>query len=78
LAEGPRRALELFSAADELGISIASLRRAKEQLGLRARKIFMGWAWYPPEPAPADGEGEGTGAGKEYSGPVTNASGDSC
>jgi hypothetical protein len=53
LAPGPRRAAELLERAAEVGIPERTLRRAKDQSGVRARRGARGgeqeWYWYDPE-----------------------------
>jgi hypothetical protein len=63
LAEGPVAALEVRAAAERAEISYATLRRAKDALGIVARKARTpdgGWLWALPAeapPAPEDAEG---------------------
>src|SRR5690606_10708612 len=45
LSDGPRPAAELVAAAAETGISEATLRRAKRELGIRATRAGKGWSW---------------------------------
>lgn len=45
LADGPRPAAELVAAAAQDGISEATLRRAKRELGIKAIRDRKGWAW---------------------------------
>lgn len=59
LANGPRRATELFTAAFEVCIPEGTLKRAKEAEGVRSKKVQAGgravWYWYDPDaPWPAD------------------------
>ena len=52
LAGGPVKQSEIRSAAKKVGISEATLRRAKLQLGVKSEKAGMGtngyWAWRLP------------------------------
>ncbi|MCI0701936.1 MAG: AAA family ATPase [Planctomycetia bacterium] len=59
LANGPRKATELFVAAGEAGIPERTLKRAKQELGTKSHKVQSGdravWYWYDPSAAwPAD------------------------
>jgi hypothetical protein len=56
LAEGPKPALEVFTYADRLRISRATLRRAKGDLGVVADKTPDHWEWSLPRPE-SDGSG---------------------
>lgn len=48
LARGPLMASELFDQAEQAGISRATLRRAKAELGITPRKTAEGWVWTLP------------------------------
>ncbi len=50
LSEGPRSAAQIFAEAEQRGVSEKTLRRAKAQLGIKARKggLGQGWAWEMP------------------------------
>jgi hypothetical protein len=55
LASGPRRAMELFTAAAEVGIPEATLKRAKAELRVQSHRVSAGginsgqeWFWYDP------------------------------
>jgi AAA domain-containing protein len=50
LADGPKPALDVFADADKQRISRASLRRAKGDLGLTAKKTPDHWEWSLPRP----------------------------
>jgi len=59
LANGPRRASDLMTAAAEAGIPEKTLYRAKEILRVQSKKLQAGgtaeWYWYDPNaPWPAD------------------------
>ena len=57
LADGPLPTTEIKSQASEAGFAWATLRRAKERLGIRPRKSGFdgGWTWgLPVGPAPED------------------------
>jgi putative DNA primase/helicase len=45
VAEGARPTTELKKAADQAGISWRTIERAKQRLGVRARKIGASWHW---------------------------------
>lgn len=51
LRNGSRQATEIEKLSEAVGISRATLRRAKKQLGIIAKKIGMdtGWVWMLPE-----------------------------
>jgi len=60
LSRGPRPSKEIKAQAKECGISLATLRRAKEALGVRAQLLFDNaayahWSWLLPD-VPADDE----------------------
>jgi hypothetical protein len=62
LADGSLPTTEIKSQANEAGFAWATLRRAKERLGIRPRKsgFESGWTWELPKgPAPEDAH-EGT------------------
>jgi hypothetical protein len=50
LSDGPVRASSIFEQANAAGISNATLKRAKNALGVKATKLGMseGWAWSLP------------------------------
>lgn len=50
LAEEPKAARLLFAAADEVGVSRETLKRAKQRLGVKSVKLAFhgGWAWTLP------------------------------
>lgn len=50
LGDGPKSAQEIFAEGDGAGYSKATLRRAKQRLGIKHRKMGMneGWEWYFP------------------------------
>jgi hypothetical protein len=59
LANGPRRATELFAAAAEAGIPDVTLNRAKAQVGVKSQRAYAKdraeWYWYDPgAPWPKD------------------------
>ena len=55
LAEGPRPQVEVQAEASKIHISIASLRRAKGDLGVKASKVSDHWEWgLPPRPQGGD------------------------
>ncbi len=57
LADGPLPTTEVRSQANEAGFAWATMRRAKERLGIRPRKsgFESGWTWELPKgPAPED------------------------
>lgn len=51
LQNGPRLATEIETLSEEAGISRATLKRAKKQIGITAKKTGMdaGWIWQLPE-----------------------------
>jgi hypothetical protein len=56
LAGGPRRAAELFTAGALAGIPERTLKRAKEEIGVRSRQVVLPddrhvWFWYDPAAA---------------------------
>jgi hypothetical protein len=61
LADGPRPQVEIQAEAAKIHISIASLRRAKGDLGVKASKLPDHWEWsLPPRP-----EGDGSGSSQD-------------
>jgi hypothetical protein len=57
LEDRPRPVNELRAAAQELGISITMLERAKKQVGVRSVKLGLGnWAWELSETEPSEDE----------------------
>ena len=50
LAEGHAPAKQLLDAAVEVGLSKASIYRAKHELGVTSEKTGSGWHWVLPEP----------------------------
>jgi hypothetical protein len=52
LAKGPVQVMELFDGAERHGITRMTLRRAKKELNLRARKTWQtmdgSWTWEMP------------------------------
>jgi hypothetical protein len=56
LAEGPRPQVEVQAEAAKHHISVASLRRAKGDLGVKATRISDHWEWSLPQ-AQDDGSG---------------------
>lgn len=48
LSDGPVLAVQLQQDAEKNGISGATLRRAKDALGIGSRKIGSSWAWELP------------------------------
>ena len=59
LANGPRKAVDLYAAAAEAGISEITLKRAKAELDTRSQQVghkdTHEWYWYDPAaPWPAD------------------------
>ena len=61
LADGPRPQVEVQAEAAKIHISIASLRRAKGDLGVKASKVSDHWEWsLPPRP-----EGDGSGGSSQ-------------
>jgi putative DNA primase/helicase len=50
LADGPKAARVLFAAADDVGVSRETLKRAKKRLGVESVKLDFsgGWAWKLP------------------------------
>jgi hypothetical protein len=59
LADGPKPQLEVQAEAAKIHISIASLRRAKGDLGVKAKKTPDHWEWsLPPRPLGGDTEGQ--------------------
>jgi putative DNA primase/helicase len=57
LADGPVTSKQVEEEAQEVGITKATLRRAKKELGIKPRKNSMkgGWLWALPEmPAPTE------------------------
>lgn len=50
LGEGPKPAAEIFAEGEGPGYSKGTLRRAKQRLGIKHRKMGMdgGWEWYLP------------------------------
>lgn len=57
LADGPKPQLEVQAEASKLHISVASLRRAKGDLGIKAKKTPDHWEWSLPQPK-RDGSGK--------------------
>jgi hypothetical protein len=57
LAEGPRPQVEVQAEAAKIHISIASLRRAKGDLGIKASKVSDHWEWSLPLRPQGDGDG---------------------
>ena len=55
LQQGRRPVKEVEQSAEQLGISMQTLRRAKEQLGVDSIRVERGWAWALP---PSTGDGE--------------------
>ncbi len=51
LADGPLPATVVQRQAAELGLSQSTLRRAREALRVRPRKVGPSWVWACPEPA---------------------------
>lgn len=52
LAEGPRRATDVYDAADQAGIAKKTLKRAKGRLNITSERLEPGrspWYWTPPE-----------------------------
>jgi hypothetical protein len=45
LAAGPLPAREVLAAAEQAGVAERTLRRAKRELGVEARKTSAGWCW---------------------------------
>lgn len=45
LANGPQPSIDIQKRAEDAGISIATLKRAKSQLGIRAVKVGAAWTW---------------------------------
>jgi AAA domain len=65
LAEGPRPQVEVQAEAVKIHISLASLRRAKGDLGVRASKVSDHWEWsLPPRP-----QGDGDGSNQDAQAP---------
>jgi hypothetical protein len=64
LAEGPRPQVEVQAEAAKLHISIASLRRAKGDLGVKATRISDHWEWSLPPP-----QGGGAEPGQDVQAP---------
>src|SRR5262249_18007106 len=58
LADGPKPAIEVQDQAKKLHISPATLRRAKQGLGVVSKKEGEQWVWNPPAglSAPTGGE----------------------
>jgi putative DNA primase/helicase len=50
LADGPVAVRELHKRADDAGLTWRTVERAKQQLGIRARKTGAKWSWEPPIP----------------------------
>jgi archaellum biogenesis ATPase FlaH len=50
LGDGPKSAKALFAAADDIGVSRETLKRAKKRLGIESVKLAFagGWAWQLP------------------------------
>jgi hypothetical protein len=50
LGDGPKTAKALFGAADDIGVSRETLKRAKKRLGIESVKLAFagGWAWKLP------------------------------
>lgn len=46
-AADPLRAAEVRTRATQAGISIATLQRARDALGIHARKVGNCWLWIP-------------------------------
>jgi AAA domain len=55
LAESGRPVKDVLRAAEELGISEQTLRRARDELGIESERVKHGWIWVIPAPT-----GDGT------------------
>jgi hypothetical protein len=58
LTDGPKPQPEVQAEAAKLGISLASLRRAKADLGIRPKKTADHWEWGLPPPQSGAEEGQ--------------------
>lgn len=49
LSDGPMKSKDIYELADKKGISARTLKRAKNELGVTARKAVSHWEWELPE-----------------------------
>ena len=59
LKDGPKRSKQLEEGIKEIGTSMKTLRRAKDQLGVVAKKVSNCWVWVLPEDKEGGQDGQG-------------------